>query len=339
MNRSSSEVALVQGVLRGEPRAIARAISLVESESERAGDILSGIYPATGKAYRIGITGPPGAGKSTLVDQMALLCRKKGHRVGILSVDPSSPFTGGALLGDRVRMSAALADGDVYMRSMATRGVLGGLAQTTMEAADILDAAGKDVIFIETVGVGQSELEVARAGDVTVVVLVPESGGAIQAMKAGLMEAADVLVVNKADRPGADQLEADLLDYIEILGARDVRNLASEASDETAQWVIPVVQTVATGGQGTEELYGAIMRYRTVLEQSNAWREKRLRQAESKIRELVTAHLARRIWGAPEHREALSGMARELVEGRLDPIQASARFIQKLFKPGGNTRG
>jgi LAO/AO transport system kinase len=197
---------LAERVLTGDPRAIARAISLIENESPAGAEVVRDIYPRTGRAYVIGVTGPPGAGKSTLVDRMTTELRGRGQTVGIVAVDPTSPFSGGALLGDRVRMGAHFGDDGVFIRSMATRGHLGGLARATSDVALVLDAAGKDIVMIETVGVGQDEVDIVRTADISIVVLVPGTGDEVQALKAGIMEIADIFVINKADRDGADRL-------------------------------------------------------------------------------------------------------------------------------------
>ena len=232
---------LVDGVRNGDVQAIARTISLIENEHPAAEALLNALFPYTGNAYRIGITGPPGAGKSTLTAQITRQLRKEGKTVGIIAVDPTSPFTGGAVLGDRIRMAEFATDPGVFIRSMASRGSMGGLARRTQDVGDVLDAAGKDVIIYETVGVGQTELDIAEAADTTVVVLVPESGDAIQTMKAGLMEIADIFVVNKSDREGAERIKIEL-------------DLMLQLRPTKRAWEPPIVMTVAYKGEGIEEL-------------------------------------------------------------------------------------
>src|SRR5213592_739773 len=237
-------------VLAGDPRAIARAISLVEDETPAGADLVRAVFGRSGRAYLTGITGAPGAGKSTLVDRLIGDLRRLGRTVGVVAVDPTSPFSGGAILGDRVRMQAHVADPGVFIRSMATRGNLGGLARATAEAALVLDAAGRDVVLIETVGVGQDEVDIVRTADVSIVVLVPGAGDDVQALKAGIMEIADIFVVNKADRDGADRTIAS----IEAL-----LSLQSFGADE---WRPPIVRTTATTGEGLGDLVAALDRFR-----------------------------------------------------------------------------
>jgi LAO/AO transport system kinase len=270
-------------VLKRDRRSVARAISTVENESPDSADLLQSLYRYTGKAYRIGVTGPPGAGKSTITDKLAKYYRTKNLRVGIIAVDPTSPFTGGALLGDRVRMTDVELDSEVFIRSMASRGSLGGLSKKSKEAADILDAAGFDIILLETVGVGQSELDIAGAADTTIVVLVPESGDGIQAMKAGLMEIADFFVLNKSDRPGADQA---VMSIKLILGFRP---------HNESSWLADVVKTQANEGKGIEEVAEQVERHRKYLERGGLEQRRRAR-LKSRVREIVEDRLHTEFW-------------------------------------------
>jgi LAO/AO transport system kinase len=273
----------------GSRRALAKIISAVENESASAPQLLDAIYSKTGKAYRLGITGPPGAGKSSLVDELTKLLRRNHLTVGIIAVDPTSPFTGGALLGDRVRMNDIATDSGVFIRSMATRGSLGGLSQKAQEAADVLDAFGKDVIIYETVGVGQSELDIVEAADSVVVVLVPESGDSVQAMKAGLMEIADIFVMNKSDRDGASRAMSELQAILHLR--------------PNAEWNPPVVATVASQGNGVAELWEKIAAHRAFNEQKNRLTTKRKDRLEKMIRQLVVRRLKQEFWD--ERAEAL----------------------------------
>jgi LAO/AO transport system kinase len=292
--------------LAGERRAASRLISLVENGGPGAEEILHQLYPRLAGAPRLGVTGPPGVGKSTLVDALVRHHRRHDRRVGVVAVDPTSPFTGGAVLGDRVRMGDLTTDPGVFIRSMATRGSLGGLARTTKEVVDVLEAFGHDVLLIETVGVGQTEMDVAQAADSVVVVLSPESGDAIQAMKAGLMEVADILVVNKADRPGAGQmvrtLEADL------------------AMRPQSEWPVPVLVTVASRGEGIAELCAAVDQHRAHLDASGDLAARRLRRAENEIR----AILRDRLWRRADRRLAaeLPDWAARVVAGDETPYTA-----------------
>ena len=259
---------ILEGFERGDERALARLITFVENLWE-IDEIFRRIYPKVGKAYRVGITGPPGAGKSTLVDKLAVELLERGFRVSIIAVDPSSPFTGGAVLGDRLRMVKAMERG-IFIRSMASRGSLGGLAETTGMVADVLDAFGYDMVLIETVGVGQSEVDVVKASDTVVVVLVPEAGDSVQALKAGLMETADVFVVNKADREGAD---------------RFIRELSAVVSLSPNEWKPPIIKTVALSGEGIKEVADAILKHRDFL--GERLKEKRINRMVEQIENLL----------------------------------------------------
>ena len=272
---------LIEGVLAGQPRAVARSITAAENGSAAAVEVLAGIYPRTGRALVVGITGSPGAGKSTLVDRLAAHYRSEGHRVGIVAVDPSSPFSGGAILGDRIRMKDLATDPNVFIRSMATRGNLGGLARATGDAVAILDAAGYERIVVETVGVGQDEVDIIKIADVSVVVLVPGMGDDIQAIKAGIMEIGDVFAINKADREGVLRTEKELESLL-TLGHRD------------DMWYPPIVKTVATGNTGIEELAAAIDSYRAFLDENvDRFAARRVRIAEQRVLETLRDRLVR----------------------------------------------
>ncbi len=305
---------LVARALDRDRVALARAISHVENESPEAVPILDACFAKSGRAFRIGITGPPGAGKSTLVTRLALEYRARGETVAIVAVDPTSPFSGGALLGDRVRMGELAGDDGVFIRSMATRGSLGGLAVHTAQACDVLDAAGYSRILIETVGVGQSELEVAQTADSTVVVLVPESGDAVQAMKAGLMEIADLFVVNKADREGADR-------------AAFAINSALELRAPTSDWVPPVRLTVASRGEGVAELADGLEEHLGYMRERGALDRRRKQRLEQRLTELLRDRLWTRFRTAVPA-DAWRAALERLAAREETPHQAAERLIR-----------
>ena len=309
---------LSDGVLAGDPRAIARAISLIEDESPAGAQLVQRIFASTGRAYLIGVTGPPGAGKSTLVDRLTSQIRKAGHTVGVVAVDPTSPFTGGAILGDRVRMQAHAGDDGVFIRSMATRGNLGGLARATSEVAIVLDAAGKDIVLIETVGVGQDEVDIVRTADISIVTVVPGSGDEVQALKAGIMEIADIFVVNKADREGADRT------------VTSIEALLSLQSFGEGEWRPPIVKTEATTGKGVPELLQAVARFREHTAKSRGSR--RRARAEWRMRELLAQRflqfVERDVLGAGEFEATLEQIAAR----ELDPYTAVDRIVDRAVR-------
>jgi LAO/AO transport system kinase len=296
-----------------KPAALARAISVVENQREGFDVLLGMLHGRLGRAQRIGLTGPPGAGKSTLTMRLTEAYRAQGLTVGIIAVDPTSPFTGGALLGDRIRMESVALDPGVYIRSLASRGSLGGLSSATRAVADVLDAFGFDRVLMETVGVGQSELDIARAADSTTVILVPESGDSIQTLKAGLMEIADLFVVNKADRPGADRMRNDIELMLGMRAGHTLRDVPAHhgvelkplnpgklarqaaAKEQTESWVPPVIRAVASQGEGVGDLVEAVGRHFRYLEASGELRTRRLRRLREQIVE-VTEHRLRRRW-------------------------------------------
>ena len=310
-----STQSLIDRVAAGEPNAVARAISKVEDGSADSAELMKQLFPRTGRALIIGITGSPGAGKSSLVDKLAGFYRKRGDRVGIIAVDPSSPFSGGAILGDRIRMQTLALDKGVFIRSMATRGNLGGLARSTIEAAAILDAAGYEKIIIETVGVGQDEIEIAKTADVCVVVLVPGMGDDVQAMKAGIMEIGDVLVINKADRDGVLRTEKEL---------EALLSLATRADE----WQPPIVKTVAIENRGIEELASAIEGSREFQRTAPAAGERRQAIARWRILELLRERLVAQTLSGDSASGKLDRLAAEVATKKRDPYSA----VEELLK-------
>ena len=317
----ASTSALADRVKQGDPRALARAISLVEDESAAGADLVRRLYAETGRAGCLGITGPPGAGKSTLVDRLIAAMRAAGKSVGVIAVDPTSPFSGGAILGDRVRMQAHAGDPGVFIRSMATRGHLGGLARATGDAAVILEASGKDVVLIETVGVGQDEVDIVRTADVSIVTLVPGSGDDVQALKAGIMEIADIFVVNKADHDGADRMAAS----IEAM-------LALHAFGK-GEWRPPIVKTTATTGSGIEALLEAIERFQAHA--AGASRERRHRErAEYRFRERLSDRFVQHVERTVLDAAALASIVERIGSRELDPYTAADETLRQALGGG-----
>ena len=304
-------------MLAGRARDIGRAMTALESEGG-CPEVLAGLYPRTGRARIVGVTGPPGAGKSTLVQRLAQALRRSGTTVGIVAVDPSSPFTGGAILGDRIRMAEIYTDPGVFIRSMATRGALGGLARATSDAVDVLDAAGFDVVLIETVGVGQDEVDVVRAADTTAVVLVPGLGDDIQAIKAGILEIADVFVVNKADREGADRAAAELAAMLDLSGER--------------AWRPPIVRTVAPRNEGVVEALAALESHAAYLRASGEGARRREQRARSRLLALLEERFRRVVETRAPEQDGLEEAIRAVLARREDPYAAAERLFQGLVR-------
>jgi LAO/AO transport system kinase len=312
-----SSESLVEAVITGDRRAAARAVTRIENRLAGAETLVDALYPYTGRAWRIGITGPPGAGKSTLTDRLIGHFRGRGQRVAVVAVDPSSPFTGGALLGDRVRLTERTGDTGTFFRSLAARGAGGGLSEAAEAACDVFDAAGYDVVLLETVGVGQGELDVAEAADTVLVVVVPESGDAIQAMKAGLMEIADVFAVNKADHPDARQMVSALRQMLRLR--------ADHGHSET--WQPSVVQTVATASEGLDELLAALDAHRRHLGEGGRWEAARSRRLQRRVRRLVEAAWRESFW-TPARRATLDAAVEALDGSDRAPHTLAARVLQ-----------
>lgn len=310
---------LLDGVKKGDPLAVSRAISAAENGTAEGRALLDAIAPLVGRAIRMGFTGPPGVGKSTTIDALVQVVRAKGERVGVIAVDPTSPFTGGALLGDRIRMGKSTEDPGVFMRSMATRGTTGGLSRATQDAADILDASGAARVLIETVGVGQSEVEIARAADVTVVILSPESGDGIQAMKSGILEIADLVLINKADRMGADKLEQDLR------GAFDLRPSRRQAD-------IPILHSEAFRGKGIPELLEAVEKSIAARKQDGAFDRRRHESMVRRLRTLAEYMIERDLWEGDGAGGRLESMARDVLNHARTSYQAAELLVREAMK-------
>jgi LAO/AO transport system kinase len=311
---------LVEGVRAGDKRALARTISLVENSEPLAYEVVRDLYPETGRTYAIGVTGPPGVGKSSLISALVRRVRGQQRRVGVISVDPSSPFSQGALLGDRIRLADHFLDPEVFIRSMGTRGHLGGLAETTLQALLVLDAAGKELVFLETVGAGQGEVEVIGIADSVVLVLMPGSGDSVQALKAGIMEIPDVIAINKMDHPAAKTM------------LNEVRSILS--LDRERAWRTPIVLTEAVRGENVDELWAAIEEHRAHLEAEGLLEERRRRNLAGEVFAVAAgrakAHLEHAVQDDPELRRLLDEVQRR----ELDPLSAVREIMERVFKVG-----
>jgi LAO/AO transport system kinase len=314
-SQTHTDPATIREVLAGDFRAVARLISLVENDTLRAVPYLRELFPQTGRCFTIGVTGAPGSGKSTLVDRLASRYRNDHGKVGIIAVDPTSPFSGGAILGDRIRMQSRSLDSGTFIRSMATRGNLGGLARATDDVLTVLDAAGFDIVLIETVGVGQDEVDIARTADATLVLLVPGMGDDIQAMKAGIMEIGDLFVINKADHAGVDRVETEL-------------NALLTMSSRSDNWKPPVVRTVASEEQGIEDCARAIESYRSFLRTSSFRKKRRVEIQRERLLEVVRSQVLLKLMQHSGARERVEALAQEIAERKTDPFSAADELLR-----------
>ena len=314
MTQATSLAALVEQMRTGAQRPLARLISMVERQQPAVPALMQQLSPHLGKAYSIGITGPPGGGKSTLVDRLTAICRQKGLAVGVIAADPTSPFSGGAILGDRIRMQQHYLDPGVFIRSMATQDRHGGLPPAAKDVIKLMDAAGKEIILVETVGVGQTELDIVETTDTTVVLLVPEAGDTIQTLKAGLMEIADIFVVNKADREGADRLMAEL-------------RMMRQIQQTPGGWDVPILATQAHRGIGVETLYEAIQAHRRFLEESGELHRRRAQYRRNELWGIVEQRVRRRLVQRAREDPTLAALVEQVMRAEVDPHSAAARIV------------
>jgi LAO/AO transport system kinase len=321
--RSMTEPSLASRLLGGDRRALARAISLVEDDRPEGWELVREVYPHTGAAEVVGFTGPPGVGKSTLIGALTKARREAGRTVGVLSIDPSSPFTQGALLGDRIRLTEHFLDQGVFIRSMANRGALGGLSEAALQAALLLDAAGRQDVFVETVGVGQAEIDIIDHADTIVLVLMPGSGDSIQALKAGVMEIPDVIVINKADHPLTDTMVR------EIRGVLSLANLDRTPEEVRARWRVPIIRTEAHRGKGVDELVQSLAEHRRHILEAGTLAERRRRNLRNEVLAIATARMRRRLEAELESDDSFAELLEQVVERRLDPASAATTLLER----------
>lgn len=326
--RCMAERSLAQRLLDGDRRALARAITLVEDDRPEGWELVREVYPHTGQAEVVGFTGPPGVGKSTLIGALTKARREAGRTVGVLSVDPSSPFTHGALLGDRIRLTEHFLDQGVFIRSMANRGALGGLSEAALQAALLLDAAGRQDVFVETVGVGQAEIDIIDHADTIVLVLMPGSGDSIQALKAGVMEIPDVIVINKADHPLTDTMVR------EIRGVLSLANLDRSPEEVRGSWRVPIIKTEATQGRGVDQLVTALQEHRAHILAAGQLQERRRRNLRNEVLAIATARMRRRLEEDLRGDEEFQRLLGDVVDRRLDPASAAATLLERAAGVG-----